>query len=210
MPRPIDEFWNSLQAHAASYGEDLSDQALEKLGCYYELLLKWNDRLHLVAPCSPDEFATRHVLESLMLLRHLSLNARVADVGSGGGLPIIPCLIARPDISATLFEASPKKSVFLREALRTVDCQTRGVVVARKFQEMATPEADVVTCRALDRFAKSLPALIEWSPPTSTLFLLAGTEILQLIEEIFPVVAVEKLPNSERRFLIIARRGAVT
>jgi len=210
MPRPIDEFWNSLQAHAASYGEDLSDQALEKLGCYYKLLLKWNDRLHLVAPCSPDEFATRHVLESLMLLRHLSLNARVADIGSGAGLPIVPCLIARDDICATLFEASVKKAVFLGKALRAVNCQKRGEVVARSFQDIATPDADSVTCRALDRFAKWLPALIEWSPPTSTLLLLAGTEILQLIEKIHPFVEVKKIPNSERRFLIIARRGVVT
>jgi len=68
---------------------------------YYELLLLWNPRAtwwRLVA----HEFATRHVLESLVCWRMLSADARVADVGSGAGLPIIPCLIARPDLSATL------------------------------------------------------------------------------------------------------------
>ena len=40
-----------------------------------------------------------------------------SDIGSGGGLPIIPCLIARPDLEATLIESSQKKVVFLREAL---------------------------------------------------------------------------------------------
>ena len=85
---------------------------VEQLGAFYSLLTHWNDRLHLVAPCSPEEFATRHVLESLMLLKHLPQDAKIADIGSGAGLPIIPCLLARPDLQATLIESSQKKSVF--------------------------------------------------------------------------------------------------
>ena len=50
---------------------DLSSGTLAQLDAFYSLLTHWNDRLHLVAPCSPEEFATRHVLESLMLLKHL-------------------------------------------------------------------------------------------------------------------------------------------
>ena len=52
------------------------------------------------------------MLESLMLLKHLPSDAKIADIGSGAGLPIIPCLIARPDLHATLIESSQKKSVF--------------------------------------------------------------------------------------------------
>ena len=150
--------------------------------------------------------STRHVLESLMLLRHLSLNARVADIGSGAGLPIVPCLIARDDICATLFEASVKKAVFLGKALRAVNCQKRGEVVARSFQDIATPDADSVTCRALDRFSRWLPALIEWSPPASVLLLFAGKEILKQVERVFSFLSVEKIPKSEGRFLIVVRR----
>jgi 16S rRNA (guanine527-N7)-methyltransferase len=206
MPRPIDEFTNSLKTHMAVYGVDLSVPALEKLNRYYGLLLKWNDRLHLVAPCSPDKFATRHVLESLMLIPHLSMNARVADIGSGAGLPIIPCLLVREDISVALFEASVRKAVFLREALRAVDCQKRGEVIARRFQDVPTPDVNFVTCRALDRFSRWLPALIEWSPPTSVLLLFAGKEILKQVERVFPLLSCEKIPKSEGRFLIVAGR----
>jgi 16S rRNA (guanine527-N7)-methyltransferase len=206
MPRPIDEFTNSLKTHMAVYGVDLSPPALERLDRYYELLLKWNDRLHLVAPCSPAKFATRHVLESLMLLPHLSMNARVADIGSGAGLPIIPCLLAREDISGTLFEASVRKAVFLREALRAVDCLKHSEVIAGRFQDEPAPDVNFVTCRALDRFSRWLPALIEWSPPTSVLLLFAGKEILKQVERVFPFLSVEKIPESEGRFLIVAGR----
>src|SRR5215211_7730582 len=110
-------FEQSLRLNMGSYDLDPSEETLTQLGEYYSLLTRWNDRLHLVAPCSPEEFATRHVLESLMLLKHLPQNAKIADIGSGGGLPIVPCLIARPDLEATLIESSQKKAVFLREAL---------------------------------------------------------------------------------------------
>ena len=123
MPTQIDgssinSFSQALQDHADAFLVRLDDEDIERLSNYYELLMKWNSRLHLVAPCSPGEFATRHILESLLLLRHLPRNARIADVGSGAGLPIIPCLILRDDLRATLIESSQRKAVFLREALR--------------------------------------------------------------------------------------------
>ena len=121
MPTPTETFSQALRDNAAEFGIQLGADEVARLSNYYELLLKWNDRLHLVAPCSPEEFATRHVLESLMLLPHLPQNARVVDVGSGAGLPIIPCLIVRADLRATLVESSPRKAVFLREALRDVN-----------------------------------------------------------------------------------------
>ncbi len=113
MPTPTEKFGQALWNNAAEFGIQLRAAEVTRLSKYYELLLKWNDRLHLVAPCSPEEFATRHVLESLLLLPHLPENASLLDVGSGAGLPIIPCLIIRTDLSATLIESSPRKAVFL-------------------------------------------------------------------------------------------------
>src|SRR5687767_5919693 len=101
-----DEFRNALERNAPTYAVALTAANIDGLTNYYRLLLTWNSRLHLVAPTSPVEFATRHVLESLILLAHVPSGAAVADIGSGGGLPIIPCLIVRPDLRAVLIEAS--------------------------------------------------------------------------------------------------------
>src|ERR1041385_4157166 len=106
----MNRFEQSLVSNMGSFDLDLPAETVTLLGEYYSLLIRWNDRLHLVAPCSPEEFATRHVLESLMLLRHLPQGAKIADIGSGAGLPIIPCLIARRDLDATLIESSQKKT----------------------------------------------------------------------------------------------------
>src|SRR6187551_2865881 len=112
-----EKFKDALRSDSPNYGVSLTNEALEQLTKYYELLGRWNARVHLVAPCSAQEFARRHVLESLMALKHLPEASTVAEVGAGAGLPIIPCLIARPDLRAILIESAQKKAVFLREAL---------------------------------------------------------------------------------------------
>jgi 16S rRNA (guanine527-N7)-methyltransferase len=201
-----DEFAAALERDASLFGVDLSSKEILHLTSYYELLLHWNPRLHLVAPCSPAEFAKRHVLESLLLLPYLQAGARVADVGSGGGLPIIPCLIARPDIRATLIESSPKKSVFLREALHSLNLDDRANVISSRFEQMPPRDADVITSRALERFQQLLPQLIEWAPPNSTLLLFAGDSIVSASRAAALPFETVPVPGSERRQLIILPR----
>lgn len=176
-----------------AYEVELGAETLAQLRSYYSLLIRWNERLHLVAPCPPEEFATRHVLESLLLLKHLPAHAKIADIGSGGGLPIIPCLIARPDLQVTMIESSQKKAVFLREALNAVG--RSASIIARRFEEIEAPEVEFVTCRALDQFIRKIPALLEWAPDGSTLLLFGGENLLE--GERFLI------PGSEKRFLFL-------
>lgn len=181
-----------------SFNLDLPAETIKQLGEYYSLLTRWNDRLHLVAPCSAEEFAVRHVLESLMLLQHLPPNARVADIGSGGGLPMVPCLIARPDLQATLIESSQKKSVFLREATRSF----QATIIARPFEQVEPPPVDFVTCRALDQFTQKLPTLINWAP--GALLLFGGETLREELRKANVKFEAFLIPQSERRFLFLA------
>lgn len=209
MTSHLSEFAETLETQAARYGVQIGGQEQARLRHYYELLLKWNSRLHLVAPCSPAEFATRHVLESLVASGHLREGAEVCDVGSGGGLPIIPCLILRPDLRATLVEASTKKAVFLREALRHLDLGDAAQVVAERFEKIQAPAAaDAVTCRALERFTQMYPRLVDWSPPACRLLFFGGTALRELIErdENIRALTAIKMPESEQRFLFVLER----
>jgi len=208
MTTHLQEFTGTLETHAARYGVRIGAREIDRLRDYYEHLLKWNSRLHLVAPCSPMEFATRHVLESLVASGYLREGARVCDVGSGGGLPIIPCLILRPDVRATLVEASTKKAVFLREALRHLELGDAAQIVAERFEKTGAPAADAVTCRALERFTKMYPSLVEWSPPACRLLFFGGTALGELIErdENIHTFTAIKLPESEQRFLFVCER----
>lgn len=203
----IDRFRTELEAQQARYGVNLRREEIERLCVYYSLLRAWNSRLHLVAPCSPAEFATRHVLESLLLLPQLREKARVADIGPGAGLPIIPNLIARKDIRATLIEASQKKAVFLREAIRETRTSAQAVVIADRFENVASQEVDYITCRALDRFTEMFPRLVKWAPCGSILLLFGGEDLRKEMERLVEVAAV-RIPNTERRFLFVGNARA--
>jgi 16S rRNA (guanine527-N7)-methyltransferase len=194
-------FRDSLRRGMSTYDVKLSPEMLDQMGVYYELLLRWNERLHLVAPCSAEEFARRHVLESLTLTKHFTPNASVIDIGSGAGLPIIPCLIVRPDLKPTLIESSQKKSVFLREALKSVGALKRATIVSKPFDSLSAPDAEYVTCRALDDFSEAVASLVRWAPTTSTLLLFGGPTLRQRLDDLNLKTTETLLPNSDRRFL---------
>jgi 16S rRNA (guanine527-N7)-methyltransferase len=207
MPTAPARFEDALRANELQFGVQLDDSAVTGLREYYELVHKWNARLHLVAPCSPEEFATRHVLESLLLLPHLATGARLIDVGSGAGLPSLPCLLVRPDLQAILVESSQRKSVFLKQVLRQFDLERRATVLARRFEEIVAPRADAVSCRALDRFQNLIPALIEWAPSESTLLFFGNEVLFAEVKGILPPARMELITGAERRLLIIASRA---
>ncbi|HEV2827330.1 MAG TPA: 16S rRNA (guanine(527)-N(7))-methyltransferase RsmG [Pyrinomonadaceae bacterium] len=202
-----EKFRNTLDREGGAYGVTLTAGALDRLSQYYELLNQWNWRLHLVAPCKPEEFASRHVLESLTLLKHLPADALLADVGTGGGLPAIPCLIARSELRAVLIESSQKKAVFLREALTQARVLDRASIIDQRFEDVIAPSVDFVTCRALDRFEEMLPKLFEWVPVKSTLLLFGGEAIEKQIEKLGVVRERELMPKSEGRFLFVVNKN---
>jgi 16S rRNA (guanine527-N7)-methyltransferase len=206
---PREEFDKALTAHAPAFDVSLSADMRARLSDYFEIVQRWNPRLHLVAPCAPAEFAVRHVLESLLALRYLTEGARVVDVGSGAGLPVVPCLIARADLSATLVEASKKKAVFLRETLRELGRVDSSRVIAERFEKVEPPAADFLTCRALERFTEVLPALVNWAEYMPKLLLFGGEGLREKLELAGLLFETVHVPESERRYLFIVRRSKI-
>jgi 16S rRNA (guanine527-N7)-methyltransferase len=184
----------------------LAPEVIVSLERYYTLVMAWTGTLHLVAPCSPQEFATRHVLESLLLLKHLPSRAMVVDLGSGAGLPIVPCLLVRADLRSILIESSQKKAVFLKQAVRLIPNPGRAQIELGRFEQMPAPATDFVTCRALDRFGDQLPKILEWPPSGTTFLLYVGAELRKKLESRLTGVSTELIPMSDRRFLLQGRR----
>lgn len=205
-----DEFIRGLTRHADAFGTPPGPEVAARLGDYFELVGKWNSRLHLVAPCAPEEFAVRHVHESLTAAAHLPRGARFADVGAGAGLPSLPCLIARDDLSTTLVEASTKKAVFLREAVHALGLRDRAEVLNSRFEDAPAPAVDAVTCRALERFTEMLPELLSWTPPAAQLLLYGGDTLRDALARAGRDFTPTLMPESERRFLFVVKPAAPT
>lgn len=200
------EFLKSLAREAPNYQIELDSVSKQSLGDYFSLVMRWNPRLHLVAPCSAEEFATRHVLESLMLINHLPMSAVIADVGSGAGLPLLPCLIARPDLNGLLIESSKKKAVFLAEVLKQTG--TQATVINKRFQEIEPPAVQFISCRAIEKFSEVLPELLKWTPTSCTLLLFGGEGLRARFEELELEFSSYLIPNSQSRFLYVVNAAA--
>ena len=116
----------------------------------------FNSAYDLVGADSVDDILTKHILDSLAavpLIKQLMAKAenpakpRIADVGSGGGLPGIPLAIAFPEASITLIERMSKRCTFLENCVLTLGL--KNVEVLNTEAEKAPQKAfDIVVFRA--------------------------------------------------------------
>jgi 16S rRNA (guanine527-N7)-methyltransferase len=140
-----------------------------------------------------------------LLTHQLPPNATIADIGSGAGLPIIPCMIARPDLETTLIESSQKKSVFLREAINQLGLK-RGTIICKPFEDTPAPEVAFVSSRALDDFLAKVRALVKWSPADATLLLFGGTSLREELEKLPCQFSESLIPQSTQRFIFVVKK----
>lgn len=131
---------------------------------YAELLAGPGVERGLLGPREVDRLWDRHLLNCAAVGELLDPEEKVADIGSGAGLPGIPLAIARPDLRMTLVEPLLRRSDFLREAVEELGL-TDVVVVRGRAEERAVRdeagERDAVVSRAV----ASLDKISRWSLP---------------------------------------------
>ena len=196
------EIGEAIRTNQNAFGVEVAEEKIERLADYYRLVQEINPILHLVAPCSAEEFAIRHILESLMLLEYLPEAAKFADVGTGAGLPSIPCLIVREDLFAFLIESKQKKIGFLKPALQTMLLSPRARVIHRQFDEVKEDDFSFVTCRALDKFTEKLPRIVKWSGMRKKI-LFGGPALEEALNSLKLRFEKKLIPMSERRYIFI-------
>jgi 16S rRNA (guanine527-N7)-methyltransferase len=126
-------------------GISVSEEQAGKLASFLELMLRWNEVHNLTSVTDLDEMIDRHLVESLACAPYLQ-GDRVADVGSGAGLPGIPLAIARPEIQFTLIESRGKRVRFLEHIRGALELS--NVVVEHARAEDLSPEQPFVTVLA--------------------------------------------------------------
>ena len=113
----------ALRAGAAALGVDLEDRALDRLERFLDELERWNARSNLVGDHDRRTLAERHLVDSLAAvpaLRGLGTGLRIADVGSGAGLPGVPLAIVLQPREMVLVEPRRKRASFLRAVRRAL------------------------------------------------------------------------------------------
>ena len=139
----------ALAGGIRSLGLEIDTVTQEKLLAYVSLLEKWNRTYNLTAIREPERMVTHHLLDSLAVLPHLAGSTlRIADIGSGGGLPGIPLALAQPTWQVALIESSRKKSSFLRQASFELGLTGVEVVPLRVESYVPSIAFDVAISRA--------------------------------------------------------------
>jgi 16S rRNA (guanine527-N7)-methyltransferase len=188
----------------------LTPETAEKFAAYLSLLQKWNARTNLTAIRDEEGILSRHFLESILCAHNLPQGiVSLLDFGSGAGFPGIPIALIRPEISITLAESQNKKAAFLREAVRTLQLNSK---VRSARAETLNSTFDAVTLRAVDNMAQAIPAAIQLLNPQGWLVMLTTLEVVADIQArasqstSFDWSTFEPRPANSSRILLLGQQ----
>lgn len=149
------EWLTMLREGAASLDVEITPEQAECFAEFARLLLLWNRRFNLTAITEPEEVAIKHFIDSLAPLPLITEEARVLDIGAGGGFPSIPLKIARPSLRLTLIDSVRKKVTFQQQAILGLNLSNAEArhIRAEDYPKQIGGRFDVVICRALGALA---------------------------------------------------------
>ncbi len=126
---------------------NLSQKQVDQLLSFVDLLLKWNKTYNLTAITQPEQVISKHILDSLSIVRYVD-QTPLLDVGSGAGLPGIIIAIIKPEISITLLDSIGKKCRFMQMAFAHLALEKIKVVHTRLEQYNPQQCFGQISCRA--------------------------------------------------------------
>lgn len=144
-PKAASQVFGDRLALAEAYHQSLATTAAER---------------GFIGPKEVGRLWERHILNCAVISEAFEENLKVADIGSGAGLPGIPLAIARPDLKITLIEPLLKRSTYLNEIVAELGLDNVTVVRGRA-EDQPQASFDAVTSRAVAPLGK----LAGWSLP---------------------------------------------
>ena len=186
------------------------------MGRYLELLAEANTRMNLTRIVDREQAAIAHVGDALTLLPYIPAGAmRIADIGSGGGVPGIPLAVVCPECQFTLVESTQKKAAFLTQCAASLELANVTVLPLRAEQVGAgelREQFDLAIARAVGELA----FLVEWCIPLvkkgGKLLAMKGAKAqeeiagaasaIRLLHASEPVVHPVELPGTEHHVIV--------
>lgn len=142
-----------LKSGLNALGVPVNGSQIEQFAAYKRELDLWNPKLNLVAASGRD-LVVRHFLDcaagALQIVRANPTTERIADLGTGAGLPGIPFAILFPEVSVSLVERSGRRVGFLRNAV--VACRLTSVGIHHTDAASLSPPHPAVMMRAFHPF----------------------------------------------------------
>ncbi len=170
----MDIMYETLKAGLTAMELSLPDAACRTLCDFGSAVIAQNKVMNLTAITQPEQVAKLHLLDSLSLLKCVSLSGkRLIDVGCGAGFPGVPVKIACPGVELTLLDSLGKRMQWLAAALPGLGVEAECVTARAEELAAQRREAyDFASSRAVAR----LNILLELTAP----FVKAGGAVLAM------------------------------
>ncbi|HEY2345465.1 MAG TPA: 16S rRNA (guanine(527)-N(7))-methyltransferase RsmG [Xanthomonadaceae bacterium] len=206
---PVDHLRPSLAAGLAALGlspEPLAGRLLD----YVALLVRWNAAYNLTAIRDPEEMVSKHLLDSLSIAPFV--RGRLADIGSGAGLPGIPLALALPELQVTTVESNGKKVRFQREVQRQLGLANLHVAESRAESFASVERFDCLVSRAFGSLAQFVQVGGHLLAPGGQLLAMKGADPVEEIAALpagWKIAAIHVLDvpglEAQRHLLAIER-----
>lgn len=165
--------------------------AYPALATYVEVLASDGVEHGLIGPREVPRLWSRHILNCAVVadpdLGLVPASVRVADVGSGAGLPGLVWAITRPDLEIVLIEPLLRRSGFLSAATERLGLTERVTVLRGRAEDLVRQSTwrpvDVVTARAVAGLDKLLTWTIPLLTPGGQLVALKGSTANQEVSD---------------------------
>lgn len=189
-----------LRSGCQALGLDLTDDQIDRLRQYGQLIERWTQVYNLTAVRDAGGILIQHLLDSLAALpplkRHLASAdvatlARLLDVGSGAGLPGLALAVAAPELAVTCVDTVAKKAGFMRQVIAELKLTQATALHARVEALPASAPWDVITSRAFS----SLADFVRLTEP-----LLARQGVWMAMKGRLPTDEIAALPESVEVF----------
>ncbi|MEO6826459.1 MAG: 16S rRNA (guanine(527)-N(7))-methyltransferase RsmG [Microbacteriaceae bacterium] len=159
-------------------------------------LAEHGEQRGLIGPSEPPRLWSRHILNCAVLAPLLN-PGRVADIGSGAGLPGIVLSIVRPDISFVLVEPMERRIAWLDEQIEELGL-TNVTTLRARAEEIHLDEAfDQVTARAVSALRTLIPLTAPLVKPGGRLLLMKGSGVTRERDAAAKVIGRHRLKNVE-------------
>ena len=197
----------------------LDEDKVDTLEAYYDAVVEANKEFNLTAITGKDEFVVKHLIDSIAGVPFIPENAKLIDVGSGGGFPSFPIASVRSDVEVTALDSTAKKMNFVSSTARFLGVKNLKTVSGRA-EEMKEifGSFDMVTARAVS----ALPILLEICSPlikVGGLMMAYKTDEseLELSQSALKALNMThkntfsfNLPNGDRRCILLFEKTAPT
>ena len=149
---------------------EVTEEKLNKLNRYYELLVEWNEKINLTAITEKNDVYLKHFYDSLTIAKIVDLSkiSTFADIGTGAGFPGLIIKIFFPDIHITLIDSLNKRTDFLKLVIADLKLENIEVITGRAEELGHREKYEVVTARAV----ANLHILLELLVPLSSKYVL--------------------------------------